>query len=166
MNRSTFLVVFFCIIGLTITYAQGSFPSRCQGTWKGMMYLYRHGKLMDSVKVRLTVEKSTPDSWSWKTEYLSPQRPMVKDYVMRVKDAANNIYITDEGEGIELTDYLYNNKLYSVFETEGILLTSSYELVGTVLIFEVTSGKKPIASDKPVLNYAVDNLQRVVFTRE
>ncbi len=44
------------------------------------------------------------------------------------------------------------------------MLTSSYELHGDELIFEVTSGKK-IEDRKEVTNYSVLSLQRVVFRR-
>jgi hypothetical protein len=74
--------------------------------------------------------------------------------------------VTDEGGGLELTDYLVGNKLYSVFETGGFLLTSSYELLGDHLIFEVTSGKKETATHSEVATYATDNLQRVIFEKE
>lgn len=105
------------------------------------------------------------DAWMWKMEYLSPQMPMVKDYILRLKDASKGHYITDEGGGIELMDYLFENKLYCVFETSGVILTSTYELRGKELIFEVTSGKKQGVDNQPVTNYSVDNLQRVVFRK-
>lgn len=148
------------------TQAQNSFTDGCLGTWKGTMYIYSKGILKDSVPVRLTVAKTaSPDAWTWKTEYLSTKLPMVKDYMLRLKDAATNKYVTDEGGGIELTDYLFGNKLYSVFETNGVLLTSTYELRGNDLIFEVTSGKKQPSSADAVINHPVNNLQRVVFRK-
>ncbi len=62
-------------------------------------------------------------------------------------------------------DYLFNNKLYSIFETQGVFLTSSYELRDKDLIFEVTSGKKTSTTDQQINNYSVDNLQRVIFKK-
>jgi hypothetical protein len=57
--------------------------------------------------------------------------------------------------------------LYSNFETEGIFLTSSYELVDKRLIFEVTSGKKlNEAEESGVTNFSVDFVQRVVFEKK
>lgn len=149
--------------------AQKTFPDQCIGKWKGVMYISKNGIVRDSVKVRLSIaslkDAATP-AWSWKTEYLSEKMPMTKDYVLRLKDAAKNWYITDEGGGVELQDYLFGNKLYCVFETSGVMLTSTYELLDNKLIFEVTSGKKIIAENNEIINYSVDNLQRVVFNRE
>lgn len=157
----------YCLLAsLSSLMAQTSFMEGCLGNWKGTMYIYGRGVLKDSVSVTLTVAKTTAaDAWTWKTEYLSPKVPMVKDYVLRLKDAAKGHYITDEGGGVELMDYLFNNKLYCVFETAGIMLTSTYELWGKELIFEVTSGRKQTGDTPLVTNFSVDNLQRVVFRK-
>lgn len=131
------------------------FPEKCIGTWTGMMHLYKQGSLTDSVKIRFTVtRRHEPDTWTWKMEYLSDKMPMVKDYVLRLKDRTTRTYVTDEGGGVELIDHEFGDKLYDVFETSGVLLTATYELQGGRLIFEVTSGKrlpetKPISSIFP-----------------
>ncbi len=168
VKKSLYIILSWLLVHSTGVFAQSIiFPDKVIGTWKGMMYMYKHGTIKDSVLVRLTIAKHTDaNAWSWKTEYLSAQRPAVKDYVLRLKDATKNQYVTDEGGGVELTDYLVGNKLYSVFETGGFLLTSSYELIGERLIFEVTSGKKENSTHPEIATYSTDNLQRVVFKRE
>lgn len=163
------LLTALCFLALSpFLIAQNSFIEGCLGNWKGTMYIYGRGALKDSVSVTLTVAKTADadaDAWTWKTEYLSPKMPMVKDYVLRLKDAAKGHYITDEGGGVELMDYLFNHKLYCVFETAGVMLTSTYELRGNELIFEVTSGRKQTGDNQPLTNFSVDNLQRVVFRK-
>lgn len=156
-----------CFLAFTPSLlAQTPFIEGCLGNWKGTMYIYGRGVLRDSVSVTLTVAKTgDADAWTWKTEYLSPKMPMVKDYVLRLKDAAKGHYVTDEGGGVVLMDYLFLNKLYCVFETAGVMLTSTYELRGKELIFEVTSGKKQPGDAPSVTNFSVDNLQRVVFRK-
>jgi hypothetical protein len=148
-------------------FAQNNFVENCIGNWSGTMYIFSKGNIVDSVKVKLTIAITTEkDVWTWKTEYLSEKMPMTKDYKLRVKDKAKGIYLTDEGDGLMLEDYLFENKMYSVFEVQGILLTSSYELRNqNELIFEVTSGKKIEQNSKEVTNFTVNNLQRVVFRR-
>lgn len=91
---------------------------------------------------------------------------MTKDYILRLPDPTKNKYITDEGDGVELTDYLYGNKLYSIFETHEVFLTSTYELIGNELIFEVTSGKMEPITSSEIKTYSTDNLQRVVFKKK
>lgn len=144
---------------------QVHFPEKCLGTWEGMLMIYQQGQLRDSVKVIFTIAKTDePDRWTWKKEYISEKFPLVKDYQLVLKDAEKGQYVTDEGNDILLTDYLFGDKLYSAFETEGILLTSTYELRGEELIFEVTSGKK-LTEDQEVNTFSVSSMQRVVFTR-
>ena len=145
--------------------AQTLLPNKCIGNWKGIMQIYNKGILKDTVTVLLTIKKQTDTSWMWKTEYISTKMPITKNYVLRLKDKASGIYVTDEGDGIELNNYLFENKLYSIFETESIMLTSFYELRGKELYFEVTSGKKIVKDAKEVINYTVTNVQKVVFKK-
>ncbi len=163
--RKPLLLLLLIMMAINLR-SQKTFGDQCLGIWKGKMYLYSRGQLQDSVQVKLTVaETTTEHAWTWKTEYLSATQPMVKDYILRLKDVAKGLYTTDEGEGLDLADYLFNNKLYCVFETEGVMLTSTYELRGKELIFEVTSGKKETDPKAGVINYSTDNLQRVVLKR-
>lgn len=113
------IISIFFITTLTVTTIQAqTFPDKCIGTWHGTMHMYSRGVLKDSVNVIMTIARTgQPNEWSWKTEYRSEKFPMTKDYVLRLKDAEKNIYVTDEKNGIELMDYLFNNKLYSLFET-------------------------------------------------
>jgi hypothetical protein len=148
-----------------IVNAQTVFPNKCIGNWKGIMKIYSRGVLKDTVTVLLTIKKQTDTSWMWKTEYISTKTPVTKNYVLRLKDKANNVYVTDEGDGIELKDYLFDDKLYSIFEIEGIMLTSFYELRGKQLYFEISSGKKIAEDSKEVINYTVNNVQKIIFTK-
>ena len=89
---------------------------------------------------------------------------MVKDYKLVISDASKGVFKTDEGDGIFLIDYLFENKLYSVFVTQGILLTSTYEWLGNQIIFEVTSGKE-LQTTNSVKSYSVLNLQKAVLRK-
>lgn len=158
--------VFFTLLNFGL-FAQESFPERCEGLWEGTMYISAKGQVRDSVGILFTVEKiADEEAWVWRTQYLSEKFPMTKDYILRVHDKENQVYLTDEGDGIVLYDYLFGNKLYSVFETGGFLLTASYELRGEELIFEVTSGKVQEEKVKDISNYTVNNVQRVVLRRK
>lgn len=158
-------LIFFLSCFSTNLNAQSNFANRCEGKWEGVMYIYGKGQLRDSVRVQLIVQKSLlPDTWIWKTNYLSKTTPVEKNYKLVLVDAATQKYLTDEGDGVELWDYYFNNKLYSVFETHDVMLTSSYELQGNQLIFEVTSGRK-LEEKKEVTPYSVMNLQKVVFNK-
>ena len=131
----TIAIVFFALPAS----AQTTFPERCLGVWAGKMLIYKEGAVKDSVDVRLTVARTkTPGDYTWRTDYLSKERPMTKDYTLRVKDAAKGHYLTDEGGGVELHEYVFGDKMYDVFETGGVMLTATYEIRGKELIFEVS----------------------------
>lgn len=141
------------------------FPEKCLGVWEGTMMIYRYDTLLDSVKVRFTAAKTDVDSiYTWKTEYLSPTRPMVKDYKLVVDDLSKGRYILDEGNNVKLIEYNVGNRLYSLFKVQDIYLTSSTELINNQLIFEVTSGKE-FNEEEGVTNYSFTNVQRVIMQK-
>jgi hypothetical protein len=144
--------------------AQQNFAEQCVGVWEGTMYIYSGGLLRDSVRVQHTVKPIDKTSWTWKTDYLSEKLPMTKDYVLRQQEPS--VYVVDEGQNIIIPMRQSGNKLYSVFEVQGILLTSSYEWVNGQLIFEVTSGKKNSPADAQVGTYLINAVQRVVMKRK
>lgn len=161
---SRWIVFALLVCAAEVAFGQ-SFPDQLTGTWTGTMHLFKDGKIRDSVRIRFSVQPGKePHTWSWKTEYLSEKMPMTKDYTLRQTDGAPNTFVLDEGGGVALNDYLFGNKLYSVFETHEVMLTSTYELRDGVLIFEVTSGKKT-GTSTDVVNYAVQHLQRAVLRR-
>lgn len=145
--------------------AQTSFPDRCTGTWEGWMLLYNNGILRDSVRVRHVVNKIDPVSWTWRTEYLSEKTPVVKDYVLRLRDKTGIEFVIDEGGGVEIPMHLTGNRLYGIFETQGILLTANDELTPEGLLLEVVSARRSEKSDSPVTGFQVNAVQRALLTK-
>lgn len=173
------IFVFACTLSVQAQSQQTSyqehsnFPHSLFGTWKGMMKIYSNGVLRDSVLVKMTIAPTSVDTaWTWRTEYLSEKLPMTKDYVLRLVDKSRNVYMTDEGDDYKLYDYLVANTLYSIFETEGVLLTARYSwqlfpnAAHDTLMFEVTSGRKENTPRPNLTNYSVRHLQRVTMKRE
>ncbi|WP_370390456.1 alpha/beta hydrolase [uncultured Winogradskyella sp.] len=142
-----------------------NFAEKCLGVWEGTMKIYGYNTLRDSVKVRFTAAKTDIEgTYIWKTEYLSDKSPMVKDYKLIVDDIEKGRYILDESDGVELIEYNVDNKLYSLFQSNGIWLTSTTELSNNKLIFEVTSGKE-YNEIKEIKNYSFTNVQRIVLEK-
>ena len=156
----------FCIVLLFSTQlqAQQSFPEQCIGVWEGTMYIYGGGQLRDSVRVQHTVKPIDKTSWTWKTDYLSEKLPMTKDYILRQQEPS--IYVVDEGQNITIPMRQAGSQLYGVFEVQGILLTSSYELKNGQLIFEVISGKKNSDANAQVGTYLINAVQKVELKRK
>lgn len=159
------LLLMVCLCCSVAAFSQKFFPDRCLGTWEGWMLIYSKGILKDSVMIRRTVNPIDSLSWTWKTDYLSTKMPMTKDYILRAKDRTGIEYITDEGEGITIAMHLTGNRLTSIFETHGVLLTASEELTPDGLLFEVVSSKQVDARDAEVINYQVNAVQRALLKR-
>jgi hypothetical protein len=159
-----FIFILFIAFNTRVATQTPPFPERCIGTWKGPMMIYNRGQMRDSVRITFTVANTNqPNEWTWRTEYHSEKLPMTKDYIIRLTDPEKQIYVTDERNGIELLTYRHGDKLCNVFETEGIVLTSTYERSGDYLIFEVTSGKRTGEVQGGVQNYSVGHVQRAVL---
>ena len=142
-----------------------SFPERCLGTWVGMMKIYRHNALVDSVKVRFTSAITEKKGvYTWRTEYLSPTTPVTKNYQLKINDLSKGLYTLDEGDGLELPAYQINNKLYNLFKVGETWITATNEIRGDELIFEVASGKE-IQEVKGIKNVSFVNLQRVILKK-
>ncbi len=147
-------------------HAQESFPEKCLGTWEGTLYIYKAGQLKDSVQVNLEVERTgDPNAFTWVTTYASEQYPMVKDYIFRVQEPSSQTYIMDEGDDTALLMYGFDNKVYSLFETENTMLSSTYELKRDTLYFEVNSAGQQ-ATGPVVTSFEIGYLQKAVFTRK
>lgn len=165
--KKFFLITAFSLIGLVTSVFAQSFPERCEGTWKGTMYIWSKGILRDSVGIVFTVNPLQGEvlSWNWKTQYLSEIMPMTKNYTLIQSQNQENEFLMDEGDGVVLTNYVFENKMYSLFKVKNNWLTACYELRDDQLIFEVTSGEVSKVSSKGVTNYSFDFLQRVVLKK-
>jgi hypothetical protein len=83
---------------LFLSTSSAQLPKQWLGNWSGMMFMYNYGTLVDSVSVTFTAKPLTQEgSYTWRIEYHSAKMPMVKDYILRVRDAAKGFYVTDEG---------------------------------------------------------------------
>lgn len=145
--------------------SQESFPEKCLGEWDGTLYIYRLGQLTDSIPVSLAVKRTRdPKAFKWVTTYKSEQYPMTKDYLLKFAEAGNNEYIMEEDEQTEILMYAFENKIYSLFETQNTMLSSTYELKADTLYFEVNSASQQ-ATGSLVNSFKVEYLQKVAFTR-
>lgn len=164
MQRCFRFMLVFVLLACTFP-SNGQILKSWHGEWKGVMHMYKQGMQTDSVPIVLEVRPISDSVLVWKTSYLSVKMPMVKDYTMKVIDPAKGHYATDEGEGLLLDTYLFDNSLYSVFEVQDILLTATYRLKGNEIIFEVTSGRKAGKVPGDVNNYSVNFLQKAILKK-
>ena len=164
MNLRTIVVATFFLLCFS-AQSSAQILKDWHGEWHGMMQMYKNGQTTDSVEVLLTIKPINDSTLTWRTEYKSVKQPMTKDYTMKSVDLSKGVYATDEGGGVLLETYLIDKALYNVFEVEGIMLTAIYRLMGSEIVFEVTSGKKGKIVAGGVTNFSVNYLQKVHFKR-
>lgn len=161
-----FFVFFILLNSFIFVFSQTLFPDRCLGVWDGTMLLNHNNQSVDSVKVEFTVAKTDSQNvWIWKTQYLSPTYPMIKDYRIKLKDNKQNIFVIDELDGILLECKVFGNIMLSMFSVEKQMLACRYELVGDSLIFEIYSGKSMGEITQGVEDFSIFSLQRVVLKK-
>lgn len=160
--------IFFTLVLLSFPISgQSYFPDQCTGVWEGQMTIYAEGVAVDSVAVKMTIEKVSDSLiWNWKTEYISEKYPITKDYKLILEDPSSNKYLLDENNGIFLYAYVFGNKMYSNFEVQGTYLSSVYTLQGDELIFEITSGKDIGMTGNDIRNFSIINLQQSILKRK
>lgn len=161
------LSLLLCLATALTGWSQTRFPDRCVGVWTGTMTIQNQaGKTVDSVPVVFTVAKLAADTWTWKMEYKSEKYPIVKDYKLLADPQHENIYRTDESEGIAIREQVFGSRMMSFFETGNIVLTAVYELRGPELYFEVVAADKSATeTHHDVGSYPITNVQTVVLRR-
>lgn len=134
------------------------------GMWQGKMSIYAAGNLIDtSVTVTFEIGQINDSLWQWKKTYDSSKySQVVKDY--KLQYIAHNEYVIDEGDGILLNSYLFENSLISNFRIKKSFFTSLYMFNDNSIVFEVSSGKK-IKKNKGINSYSTDIIQRIHFIK-
>jgi len=153
--------VFLMITGFSQSvFAQTSFADRCVGEWTGTLDIYAGGVRRDQVPVVFTVTKLNDSTWTWKTDYRSETRPVIKDYLLRKQTKEPNRYIIDEGGGIQLTMDVIDRVGTSVFRTGGMTFLSRNEVTDQVFQMELSVYKdKNPASSEDVLSMPAISVQ-------
>lgn len=148
--------------------AQVYLPQRCSGKWAGMLYIYQSDKLVDSMQTVHIVEAvEEKNKWTWRTEYSSGSKEIIKDYVLILRDSLEKEYLMDEKNGIGLLAFEFGNRLYSNFIVQEQILTASYEFYPEEekLTFNITSASAAGDAGKGVKNYKVNIVQRAVLRK-
>ncbi len=112
------------------------------GCWAGMLSIDGiSGQQEIPMKLDIRSRKNS-DTLEWNIIYGKDEEIGLRAYLLIPLDVDNGQFIIDENNGI-LLDALYsNNRLVSQFEVAENLLTSSYEIRGNEIVFEIVVCKK------------------------
>lgn len=165
---------FFLFIFPLSLLSQDEFPNSWAGEWEGNLIFYPE-KEQDTIKVTLQIiPAKTPGTYTWKTSYESPKLNVVKDYLLRERDASTGSFELDEQDGIVIPCRYFDNELWSLLEVEGTILIGLYSMNNGELSVTFPSGKTNLAEfsrqidgeDSPeVKSYPISASQKIVLTR-
>ena len=94
-------------------------------------------------------------------------QPQPRNYTLRVKDRDKGEFVVDENNGIFLDAKWVGNCLFSLFEVQGNLLTTTEAFFDDHMLFEITFANKASVNksgtegDNPVevLSYPITTVQ-------
>lgn len=97
-----------------------------------------------------------------------------RKYTLVTKDAAMGEFVVDENNGIVLDDKVVGNRMYSLFEVQGTILTTFITFEKDHMIFEIATAQREnsnISTAKnegqtEVISYPVTTVQRAVLIKQ
>jgi len=117
------------------------FPDDWKGKWVGELKIFSNDGFKQKLPMELHIlPVDTSDAWSWTIYYGEDKVAGKRDYFLIPKDTAKGIWQVDEQNSILLDAYLFDGKLFERFEVMGNLLTTTTELRGDNLVWEIISG--------------------------
>ena len=115
------------------------FPQDFFGIYKGDLDIHGpKGKMTIQMEFHLNKTDSV-GKYQYMIVYIFEGKRQERQYNLIEKDAANGIYIVDENNGILLDAKVVDNVLYSMFEVQGSLITTTERFHTDYMDFEITA---------------------------
>ncbi|MEX1189040.1 MAG: hypothetical protein WED33_07260 [Bacteroidia bacterium] len=119
----------------------------------------------------------SPDTYIWKTTFKSEKLNIVKDYLLRERDAQSGSFEIDEQDGIIIPCRFFDNELWSLFEVDGTFIIGLYSMTKNTIIvnFPSANSKKPERSGGNVqgndtipivTNYLLNASQKIILHKK
>ena len=147
--------------------AEKQFPEDYFGIYKGDLKIYNSaGEQTIGMEFHLKPTDSV-DIYEYKIVYIMDDQPQPRNYTLRVKDRDKGEFVVDENNGIFLDAKWVGNCLFSLFEVQGNLLTTTEAFFDDHMLFEITFANKASVNksgtegDNPVevLSYPITTVQ-------
>ena len=133
-----FNTVFVMVFGFCQEAKNESFPTDYLGIYKGDLKIVNtSGTQTIPMEFHLKATDSI-GKYVYTLVYGEGEKRQERLYHLIEKDAAKGNYVVDENNGILLDAKLVDNTLYSMFEVQGSLLTTTERFYERYMIFEIT----------------------------
>lgn len=136
-------LLFTCIS--IITMAQNNtkqFPEDFFGTYKGDLEIINpQGKQTIQMEFQLK-PTDIAGTYDYIIVYIVEEKRQERNYILLEKDKAKGLYQVDENNGILLDVKCIGNTLFSMFEVQGNILTTTERFYEDAMDFEITFASK------------------------
>lgn len=173
MKIVSLLFFLFSFIGFSQT-KETNFPDAFFGKYKGKLVISNaNGSQEIDMEFHL-LPTDTLGKYHYTIIYKSDKINQERKYTLLEKDKTKGQFVVDENNGILLNVMLVNNALYSIFEVQGGLLTTTEHFYKDYMDFEIMySFKEKVekslsTEEKPieVFSYPVISVQKARLYKE
>jgi len=152
-----------------------NFPEDFFGSYKGDLII-QNAKGKQTIGMEFHINSTdTIGKYQYQIVYIVDGKRQERNYHLIAKDATTGDYIVDENNGILLAAKQFENRLYSVFEVQGNLLTTIEMFYEDHMFFEIlfsskkemtTSGDIEETEIPKVVSYPVTVNQRAKLIKQ
>lgn len=134
MQKHFLLVPFFIAFVAVGSMAQGSSSLKTKlgawyGNWEGIFEIYTLEGRKDSLTMNLTIGSSgVEDTLIWNTSFVQGERVIEKPYKLYESEEPN-VFVLDEGNTIDIPQYLLGNEIISFYAVMGSKYWVSYRIL-------------------------------------
>lgn len=169
-----FLLLSIGITQLIFSQEIKQFPDDYLGIYKGTLHITSSKGNQDlemEFHLKATEEK---EKYQYTIVYIVDGNRQERKYHLLVKDKEKGIFEVDENNGIVLTAQFFNGVLYSMFEVQGNLLTTTERFYEDKMDFEITFANKKqkvvsggTSEEIPeVVSYPITVVQRAILYKQ
>jgi len=151
-----------------------SFPDAYFGIYKGDLTIVNaNGEDIIPMEFHL-LPTETEGTYHYIIVYIIDGNRQERNYTLKAENAEKGNYIVDENNGILLDAKVLDNKLYSMFEVQGNILTTNLTFFEDDMIFEITFSSKKAArvsgtaGEYPieVISYPISTVQKGILQKQ
>ncbi len=135
------LAYVFSLNGQNEVISHSLFPNAFLGKYAGTLHITNTNGKSDLLMEFHLLKTVSPDTFVYKLVYVTDSIRQSRDYHLISIDLDKGEFLVDENNGILLDTKYIDSTLYSMFEVEGSLLTSTLRFNGDYIDFEITFSK-------------------------
>jgi len=167
-------IICFPIFAFSQAQEEANFPDDYFGVYKGTLNISSaRGPSTYPMEFHL-LPTDTIGNYHYTLIYGEGDMRQERKYTLLATDADKGEYVVDENNGIVLDDKVVGNRMYSLFEVQGTILTTFITFEKDHMVFEIVATQKEnskttIAENEDkteVISYPISTIQRAVLIKQ